>query len=642
MADTLSELLSNVAAFKKGSETATRQVIGILGQQAERNAEITDIFKQQAADDTTIMAAKTAAELETQLSRVKAANALGTNLKSSTEVVTKLAADSNAAYEAKDAALKEYEKKKAINFLDNPVEYVKAQLLINRDISAHNVANAQMQQAEKRIATINALTQTTVATQNAISEPLTAAAAAAATRNAAVAANVNARKSDIDTLNYSVRAIEVALNSSKEVLALDFQAQGAKNAAASLALQQENAAQSRIEFSYRQKEYQERAADKQAQDDMGRSVVDTVNLGRRALLGDKGTPLTDIDGKMVINALKSKGVLSDEYKVFYEAGNRSRIAGKVMIGSTPAQAATTLQAMPDVQLNPTQAPIKQILGQAMSDTAAGIGDAGRNGKAANAIFNGVDPKNKEAVSSAYNARVRQIMGSYEREINPADASNPYQIASINQLYANSPTVRELPVIKKVFEPLIKSGQQITDPKQIMFMVSEAVSKGKITHKEALEVSTIYHVGVKANMAMRNFDAFGIQPSMKYNAKIEINPNSFVSSEIVDLTKPDAVSRALMKIQAGAMHKDMMGRRNNINDKPKEFRNPIFDDRGVAPDSMFQPNPKAANALDAAADSVGPAVENFFKNLPRASDFENKATGNERRRISGKITPAQGQ
>lgn len=640
MADTLSELLSNVAAFKKGSETATAQVVNILGQQSSATADISAIYKQQATDDTTVAAAKNAADLQTQLSRVKAANALGTNLKSDTQIVTKLAEDAANAYEIKDAAMKEYTRKINLKLLDDPIEYIKAQFTINSDVTRHNAANAQVKAAEDRLAKINQLTQTTVMTQNAISEPLTAAAVAAANRTAAVAATVASKKTDIETLNYSVRAIEVALNSSKESLAVEFQAQGAKNAARSLQLSEENAAQSRIEFSYRQQEYQDRRADKMAQDDLGRSVVETVNLGRRALLQEKGTPLDDMSGKMVINALKTKGTLSDDMRIFYEAGERAKLAGKPIIGNSPAAAVEVLQKYPQIALNPTQGPIKQLLGQAINDTSVGLREAASGtGKTTNPIFTGVNPKDKGSVSKAINDRSQQLLDSYGALVNPNDPNNPYQIASINQLYANSPTVRDLPVVRKVLAPIMKTGMQLDDPKRVMQLVSNAVLEGKVTHREALEISTVYHVGVKTNLAMRNFDAFGLKPTNRYNATIEINPDAFTSTAVVDMTRPDQVSRALMKIQAGKVQKEFMeGKRDIIDgrrDAGRKFE--MFDSRGVAPDSMFQPNPAAANALDAAADSVGPAVENFFKKLPKTSDFEAKAKGS--RTASGIIRPA---
>jgi hypothetical protein len=190
---------------------------------------------------------------------------------------------------------------------------------------------------------------------------------------------------------------------------------------------------------------------------------------------------------------------------------------------------------------------------------------------------------------------------------------------------------------------MKTGMQLNDPKQVMGFVSDALSKGKITHKEAVDITTVYRMGVSTNTAMRNFEGFGLQPSYSYKTKVEIDPNSFSSTAVVDLTKYDTVSRALMQIQSRKMRQEFMdGKRNVITGEKAGSQDlSLFNNKGVDPTSMFQPNPGAAKALDAAADSVGPAVENFFRNLPRASDFENKATGNERRRVSGKIT-GQGQ
>lgn len=619
MADTLEQLLQGVQSYKSGAEAATRKVLEALGTQASITQGIAKTYDQQASDDVVVQTAKSAADYETQLSRVKAANLAGANLKNSNEVITGLSAAAQDAYNRKDAALKEIQKKRDVGLFDNPLKFIVNSITVNDDIAKHNIADFQLEAAQTRIAAVNAQAQTTIQTQNAISEPLTALSMQASARTAAVAATVAARQADIAGLNYNVKGIEFAMGAAKETLALEFQAQGARNAATSLALQQENAAQSRIEFSYRQKEYQERAADKVAQEDMGRSVVDTVNLGRKALLQDKYTPLDDMSGKMVISALKSKGVLSEEYKVYYEAGTRSKLEGKVMLGSTPAAAAAVLQSIP-VQLNSTQGPIKQLLGQAWQDTDNGLKELASTGKSTNPVFAGVNPKDKSSTTKAYNDRAQQLLDSYAAKINPDDGSNPYQIASVNQLAANSATVRDLAVVRKVLAPIMKAGTQLTDAKQVMSLVSDALSAGKITQKEALEIPTIYHVGVLANNAMRNFEGFGLRSSNKYNAVVEINPDAFSPTAIVNMTDPISYGRALNKIQAGRMQKEFSeGTRNMVSGKKDNTGMSLFDSRGVAPDSMFQPNPRAAKALEAAADSVGSSVENFFKTLPRSSN-----------------------
>jgi hypothetical protein len=403
---------------------------------------------------------------------------------------------------------------------------------------------------------VNAEAQQSAQTQNMISEPLTAASMEASARLAAAQATVQARDAQIQGLNYGTKGIEFALNAKKDVLALAFQANSAQNAEKSMQISLQQLDLAKKEFSFRQQEWQEKQQDKKDQQALGQSVIDTINLGRKAVLGPNAEPLDDINGKMVLSALKGKGTLSTEMQKYYDAGERTKITGKTSFGATPAQAAETLQTVP-AQLNPTQGPIKNILSQAASDTNNALKMEGMPAQNQNPVFAGMDKKNKDSVNAAFSGRAQQILDGYSKEIKPGDSENPYQIASINQLAANSPTVQSLPLYQKVFAPLVKAGTQLSDPKQIMSIVGNAVASGQITHKEALDLTTIYHVGVAANLAMRNFSGFGLVPKNSYNATVETNPNAFHSSEIVDLTKPDDVSRALMKLQASRLQASMI-------------------------------------------------------------------------------------
>jgi hypothetical protein len=551
----LEELLGNVKAYQKGSEEATQQVLAALDTQEKLSNANADTFKQQATDDTTIQEAKNAAEFATQLSRVKAANALGTNLKSSSEVITGLASAAQDAYTRKDAALKAIQEKDSINFLDHPVDYIVAQFTRERDVAAHNIANAQLRAAETRINAINQNTQQTIITQNAISEPLTAASMEASARSAAVAATVNARNAQIQGLSYGTRGIEFALNAKKEVLGLMFQTKQAANAEEHLALAQKGYELQVKSFEQQQYEFEQRRNDRQEQLALGQSVLDTVNLGRTALLGDKAAPLDDMAGKMILATLKGKGTLSAEMQKYYDAGERTKLMGHVVVGTTPSAAAETLQTVP-VQLNPTQGAIKNLLQQAATDTSTAIKNSELPGQNKNPVFVGIDKKDKNSVNAAYNGRAQQLLNEAAKVVKPGDGDNPYQIASINQLAVNSPTIQALPVYKKVLEPLVRSGVHLSDPKQVMQVVGDAVAKGTITHAQAIDLTTIYHVGVAANISMRNFEGFGLKPKYSYNAQITTDPDAWHSDEVVNMTDPMAVSRALLKLKASTYRNAM--------------------------------------------------------------------------------------
>lgn len=556
MADTLEQLLSQVNSFRAGADTATQQVLAALDAQNQINNSTVNTYKQQATDDATVAAAKLAADYKTQLARVKGANSVGANLNDSSEVITGLAAAAADAQKRKDEALAAIQQKDSVSFLDSPIQYILNQFTINDDIAKHNIANQQLESAHNRIMEVNAEAQQTAATQNAINEPLTAASMEAATRNAAVQATVNANNARIQGLQYGVQGIQFALGAKKEALEALFQAKQAQNSEQSLSLQQQGLELQQKSFEQQQYEFNLRRQDKQEQDKIGQSVIDTINLGRKALLGPNAEPLDDISGKLALGALKSKGELSDELKKYYDAGERARLTGKASYGSTPAQAADTLKTVP-AQINPTQNAVKGILEQAARDTNDALKTADVPGMNKNPAFAGMDKKNKDSINAAYNARSQQILNDAAKVIKPGDNDNPYQISSINNLAAKSPTIQSLPVYQKVLKPLVDAGVQLTDPKQIMSAVSDAVAKGTITHKEALDISTIYHVGVAANMAMRNFEGFGLKPSWSYNAKVTTDPGAWGSDEIIDLTKPDDISRAILKSQASRIRSNLI-------------------------------------------------------------------------------------
>lgn len=551
MADTLEQLLSQVQSFKTGADTATQQVLSALGTQTQLANANASTYQQQATDDATVAAAKQAADFKTQLARVQAANLAGANLNDQSEVLSGLSAAAADAQKRKDDALAAIQQKDSVSFIDNPLEYIVNQFSVNGDIAKHNIANAQLESAHNRIMEVNAEAQQTAITQNTISEPLTAASMAASTRNAAAAATVAARDAQIAGLNYNTKGIEFALNAKRETLALAFQANSAQQA--------EDAAQRSLqaldlqkkEFSFRQEEWNERRQDKTDQLAMGQSVIDSINLGRKALLGPNATPIDDVSGKMALSALRSKGVLSNELQKFYDAGERAKLNGKTSFGTTPAEAADTMQTVP-VQLNPTQGPIKNLLANASMATSEAIKSAGMPGQNKDPVFQGLDPKDKSSVKAAFNGKAQQILNGYAAEVKPGDTDNPYQVGSINQLAAASPTIQQLPLYQKLFAPLVKNGVQLDDPKQIFSLVGNAVANGTISHKEALDLTTIYHVGVSANLAMRNFTGFGLIPKNSYNATVETDPRAFHSNQVINLTDPMDVSRALMKLQSSKM------------------------------------------------------------------------------------------
>lgn len=643
MSGDLESLIASANAYKSGASAATQQILALTSKQADLSNADATLLNATAADTSTVQAAAGAAALQTQATRVKAANIFGTNLNAQTEQITTLSQAADQAQREKDAALKSIQEKDSVSLFDDPIQYFTNQFTINQDIARHNAADALLQSASDRIQQINANTQTTIQTQNAISEPLTAASAEAATRIAASKALLDANKAKQEGLSYNVQGITAALNTSKEALGVQFQVQSARNTEQQIQNSMANLRLSQEEFAFRKDAYLDARTDKEEAKRIGQSILDTVNQGRT----NQGlAPLTDINGKILLQQLKGKGLdsLSGELKLNYDAGLATQATGIPIIGSSPARAAQALTTLP-VKLNPTQEPIKQILSGASQEVVAQLKKEELTGAA---------KKDQVAIQETYNKLAQSHADTFAGNIKPGDATNPYQIGSINQLAANSPTIQGLSIYQKVFDPLVKSGVQLTDPSQIFSVVSDAVQKGTISHNEALELTTIYQVGVKTNLAMRNFPAFGLVPRLSYNTSLETNAGLFNSNRIVDLTKPDALSRALVSRNAA---QGQIGLAQNVlNILPglggiqaaKQFGT----DQVIIPEgavirspsqridtSIFQPQPEAAASIEGKVKSINAAVDNFFGTLPTGADL-NKTADRSRQQASGQIKPVK--
>lgn len=628
MSNDLEALIANANAYKSGASAATQQILALTSQQADLSNADATLLNATAADTSTVQAAAGAAALVTQASRVRVANTFSTNIDATTEQYTQLSQAANQAQIDKDAALKDIQSKDSVSLFDDPIQYFTNQFTVNQDIARHNAADALLESAQNRIDKINSQTESGLRIQNSISEPLTAASAAAATKIAASKALLDANRASQEGLSYNIQGVTAALNTSKEALGVQFQVQSARNTEQQIGISMANLRLSQQEFEFRKDAYLDTRNDKEEQKRIGQSIVDTVNVGR----GSQGlAPLTDINGKVLLSQLKVKGwdSLSGDLKLNYDAGLATQTAGIPVIGSSPSRAAQALSTLP-VKLNPTQEPVKQILSSASQEVFAQLKKEEIAGGA---------KKDAAAIQDTYNKLAQAHTDTFAANIKPGDATNPYQIGSINQLAANSPTIQALPVYQKVFDPLVKAGVQLSDPSQIFGAVSDAVTKGTITHNEALELTTIYQVGVKTNLAMRNLPAFGLVPRLSYNTSLETNAGIFNSNKIVDLTKPDALSRALVSRNAAAGQIGLL--QNTLNILPgvggiQAARN-LGSEQVIIPDgsvtrtpaqqinnSIFQPQPDAVNSIETKVKSINAAVDNFFGTLPTAAGAQTAA------------------
>lgn len=479
---------------------------------------------------------KQTAELAVQNAKLKGANNFGTNLKDQGEVITGLTADLRNEYALRDQAKASYDSKRGADILSDPLGYISNLFSINEDIANYNSHNENIANRENQIESLNKLTQTTNLTQSQLTESVTEASIAASKNSLLSKAALDANNQRINAATYNSDGIKTALNTSKEILANQFNVLSAQNAQTNIGIAQAHLDLSRQQFEFSKQEKQiaddARAAGKSAD----QYLIDKINAGGSLRMGDSYDAILpgSVRAGTVLSLLKSNSPAGKQFQEDYLIGDQSEATGTKVLATSPARAIEILATMP-VKLAPAQEAVKGVLNQALAATKADPN---------------FDPKNKSAVEASLNARTAAILKSQSDKINYGDSDNVFNIPSIRTLLSNSPTLQQLPVVQKVIAPAIASGLDLNDPNQVFSTVATALQQKTITYPQALELTTLYQVGVKTNLEARQFTSLGMVPSYSYKTQISTDPASvFGGKDVVDLTKPDLVGRALNKFLA---------------------------------------------------------------------------------------------
>jgi len=519
------DINSILAGVKEGSavlDIFTKKNQDILEKAGTITGESQALLEQAATDAATVASTKTAADLRTQAAKQVLGIDFGTDRNAQNEVYSGLARTEANAWEEQVQARAEIEKKKSVGLLDNPLEFILNKLTIDKDINKYNSALRVRQDALDRIETLNAATSSSAVLQNQFNNSITVVSAEASTRLAAVQANLQANEAKIAGLKYNSEGIKDALQANAQKLAWNFSALSAKSANDHFLLSQANAARDAARFKFSMDE-------KLKGDKYDSYVIDAVNAGR-AIRGVP--PLTGVKADNVLQALKSKSPLGNEFMLDYQNGERYAESGVAKLASSPVDAATLFSSGRAVSLSPAQELVKEKLG-----------DAGVLARLE--LSKNPDAKNPEVQATTYNKAANAILARDAAEVKVGDAKNIFSIAPINQIVKTSTAAAQTPVYQKVLKPLLDNGVDLNDPNKVFAAVTEGLRTKKITYEEALSLTTIYHAGAAANLAQRDLPKFGLIPAFSYNVRLE-TPGALFGSEVLDITKPDVVGRMLNK------------------------------------------------------------------------------------------------
>lgn len=528
----LSSILQSANQYNQAVASATvgLQKNATTGESvSNQNADLYNVIGTNA---TIIDQAKQNAELATQQARVKGANALGTNLKEQSEVLTSLADTIGKEYIARSQAKAAIDEKRSVSLFTDPLQWIMNQFTINDDIEAYNSHNENLASAKQQMADLNALTQSTNKTQNELSEPITAASIKASSDNLLATAQIKANEEKLKGLVYNSEGIKAALNADKEMMATAFSVFGAQK-------QEQNINIALAHLELQRQEFDWRKIEKEKGEAADAYLIDKINKGAAMRLGDSYVPIPpgSVKAAQIVSLIKSNSPAGKQFLEDFQIGDQSDLAGTKIIAPSPARAIDVLNSMP-VKLSPAQAPVKGVLDQTLQAVQAQI-QAGK-----------LDPKNKEGIQSFMNKTAQELLDSQAKLVKPGDSDNVYQIPALRTVIASSPTLQNLPLVQKVIGPAVATGADLNDPNQVFALTAKALTDKKITYPEALELTTLYQTAQNVNLEARQLPSLGLRPKFSYNVKVQTNPIArFGDTEVVDVTKPDLVGRALNKYMA---------------------------------------------------------------------------------------------
>lgn len=540
----ISALMDEANSFSENAGKAGTQLFNLNIDSAAVESNTASLMTALGTNSQIIDSAKQNADLATQNARIKGANALGTNLKAQGEVITGLSSDVLSLMQQKQVLAKTIADKQSVGLFDDPLQHVINLFTINDDIDKHNAVNEQLVSDQEQITKLNSMTQSIATTQNALNEPITAAAIDASAKNTAATAQINANKSTLEALKYNGAGITAALSAGKEALGAQFNALTAANSQQNIQIALDHLSLERQRFSWQQDEKRisdEARAKNTSTDDY---ILSQVNDGLQRM-GQQPIPITSPKAGNIVSLIKSNSPAAQTYvEAMLISQQSERAGGTTILAPNPARAAELLNANL-IKTTPAQSQVVDILQTAATQVKA-AGQAGT-----------INLKDKSATDEAMKASSTQILSAYAKRINPGDPSNPFQIPALGALINAAPELQTLPVINKVIAPAIAAGNDMSDPAKVYATAIAAINAGTITVPEAVEgLAYTYQRGVKVNLEARQFQSLGLNLTpkkpgdasmMTYNAPISVGSTlGFSNKQVVDMTDMVAISRAINK------------------------------------------------------------------------------------------------
>lgn len=492
------------AALLNNSQTAQAQQISDLMAGASKEASGAAKNLEQAGQlARDVEFTKLQGELNTQNARVKVANSFGTNVNAQSDIITSMGAS------MREDAIKLVEQQNRVSqieansdLISNPLGWL-TDLLHGDDARAQRDAlAASFDTKSKLVQNLNAATQTSVATQNAISETLTQTSIKQAAQLKVLDANNQAAQARIEAAKYGASSIEA------------LQTVGAQNF--SRQMQVYNAVEENARWQESKRAMLEQRAEKKEINDDVNDMVDRINAYRQTF------SLPSVNAAYVKRNWGS-GKVGDMLRDQELAGWRiidNNGSTEGALGTKPSDAYFQIKSN-DITPPPAWKPSISILekSEAMFRDQMSQLDP-QTGKSRSASMK------PEEAQAAFDSIVTATAQEFQKRIRPDDG-NPYEAPPIESVL-QSPTreaqeLKESKFGKLVLQTMVQTGVAKPTPELLMATALSSMEKDGLTLSEVRDgVTTYYREAVGLVNATGGFATMNVPAMTTYRI-----PNDFL-------------------------------------------------------------------------------------------------------------------
>lgn len=513
-----------MAGFDLGSIIAqATQLTGDQTQQAQAQSSLLSQNQAMATQQGELISSagnltaqaemiKQQGELETQKARVTAANAFGTNVGDVSDIITQVGLNMrDTAIKLVNAQGNVAKIESQSDIFNNPIGWFND--LINGDAArAERDALAQQFDTLQKVGQgLNAQTQQTVQTQNAITETLSTASIQATADATKQLADAKALEAKIQGNAYGANAIQVM----REVGAQNFNRQmQVYNQVTEDARWQEGQA-------FRKEQFKALQEQRKAGKDAELYYLDATN---QINTYNRSAGLPEVTAVQVKATLNQSGKIGDVMRDRQAQGFQLQESGGARIfGDTPSETIGRIQR-DNPKLPPSFAPASTILNDSVALASQRIQQESADPLKGEAL-----KKDKVAQARIYDDTVKNYAKQAQSNIK-SGKGNPYEVVPINVVTQENPAIANSRFGKIVLDTLTATGQPNPTPDMLIATASASLEKGEITFNEARDgITQFFDQAVAIKNSTGGFLQLGVPLQEGYKTKLEGFERGFFSS-----------------------------------------------------------------------------------------------------------------